>query len=422
MWRRTEDTIHEYDYNDKNELIYDDEEIRCVYDEDGRLIQLENTSFEYDEENRLTGSISDKYLTAYTYDEWGGRSSRTVNGVTEYYVPFRGNDLMVLDERGSPKEVCIPGFSPHPNTLRPIAIETEETIYAPIHDIQGNIVKLVDIFSREVICLEKPDPFARGLSKNAPVSCIFAGKHYDKEEGLIYFGDRYYSPKIRRWLTPDPEYQTADPYQYCFNNPLSYCDPDGRFVIVIPLVFGAITASEILTGAAIATATAWAGYELCKRADQLSDACQHWIDNKTRSKDLYPEYEIHYRHFSPSTTNYYDDGIFVTTMERNKKEEIDPRLPVDPEWENIGHSKKTENENYKTYESAGSLQKQVEKNQAPKSVDRIDRGRGPYEQDHIHFKDDHALNRDGTWKEGGRSLSNREKEWILKNGWELPEE
>lgn len=48
-------------------------------------------------------------------------------------------------------------------------------------------------------------------------------------------------------------------------------DPDGRFVIVIPLVFGALTISEILTATAIATATTWAGYELYKRADQISD-------------------------------------------------------------------------------------------------------------------------------------------------------
>ncbi len=37
--------------------------------------------------------------------------------------------------------------------LRPIAIETPDAIYAPIHDVQSNIVKLVDIKTREVTSL-----------------------------------------------------------------------------------------------------------------------------------------------------------------------------------------------------------------------------------------------------------------------------
>lgn len=65
------------------------------------------------------------------------------------------------------------------------------------------------------------------------------------------------------------------------------------------------------------------------------------------------------------------------------------------------------------------MQSQVEKNQAPKSVDRVDTA-SEREKPHIHFDDGSALNQDGTWKEKGRELTNKEKEWIEKNGWELP--
>ncbi len=46
-------------------------------------------------------------------------------------------------------------------------------------------------------------------------------------------------------------------------------------------------------------------------------------------------------------------------------------------------------------------------------VKRIDKANPPSDpQDHIHFLDGHALNRDGTWKHGkGRSLSKLEKEF-----------
>jgi tetratricopeptide (TPR) repeat protein len=70
--------------------------------------------------------------------------------------------------------------------------------------------------------------------------------------------------------------------------------------------------------------------------------------------------------------------------------------------------------------SAGKMHKQVERGQAPKSVDRVDRARFPHEKDQVHFKDGSAINKDGTWKHGGRKLTGAEKEWLIENGWKLP--
>jgi hypothetical protein len=66
------------------------------------------------------------------------------------------------------------------------------------------------------------------------------------------------------------------------------------------------------------------------------------------------------------------------------------------------------------------MQKQVERGQAPKSVDRVGKGRVPGEKDNVHFDDGSALNNDGTWKHGGRPLTNPEKLWLTENGWKLP--
>lgn len=42
---------------------------------------------------------------------------------------------------------------------------------------------------------------------------------------------------MRTWLTADPFLQDENHlYSYCFQNPLRYTDPDGRFTIVIPLI------------------------------------------------------------------------------------------------------------------------------------------------------------------------------------------
>jgi len=70
--------------------------------------------------------------------------------------------------------------------------------------------------------------------------------------------------------------------------------------------------------------------------------------------------------------------------------------------------------------SPNQMNQQAQKGQAPASVDRVDTPRFPHEQPHIEFKDGNALNIDGTWKHGGRALTNEEANWITSNGWSLP--
>jgi len=59
------------------------------------------------------------------------------------------------------------------------------------------------------------------------------GQRYDAELGLYYYKMRYYSPKIGRFLQPDPIGYTASDfnlYTYVLNNPLLYTDPSGLVV------------------------------------------------------------------------------------------------------------------------------------------------------------------------------------------------
>ena len=227
--KHVQDNIEKnYLYNDEGELIVEDPGQRFEYDALGNLLYSDGVDFSYDKKNRLIKAISQEYAIGYTYDDLGRRTSKTVNGEKEIYGHIGINEVAIFNSCGQLKELRIPGFSCHKDILRPIAIETKDAIYAPIHDIQGNIIKLIDIATREVIPLGLPDPFGRGLSKEAPTSWIFSGKYYDREVDLVYFGHRYYSPKLRKWLSPDPACQSVDLYQYCFNNPFSYFDPDGR--------------------------------------------------------------------------------------------------------------------------------------------------------------------------------------------------
>ena len=63
----------------------------------------------------------------------------------------------------------------------------------------------------------------------------YRGYFYDQETGFYYLQTRYYDPAVGRFLSPDnPDYLDylsfggLNLYAYCYNNPISYCDPSGH--------------------------------------------------------------------------------------------------------------------------------------------------------------------------------------------------
>jgi RHS repeat-associated protein len=63
----------------------------------------------------------------------------------------------------------------------------------------------------------------------------FSTKEYNSKSGLIYFGARYYDPKVGRWITRDPLGMVDGPNVYVFvrNNPVNWIDWLGLDVVVL---------------------------------------------------------------------------------------------------------------------------------------------------------------------------------------------
>jgi RHS repeat-associated protein len=85
--------------------------------------------------------------------------------------------------------------------------------------------------------------YQRNSTWNAPYT--FSGKEKDAETGYGYFGARYYDSGLSIWLSVDPrsdDFPGWSPYNYCFNNPKVYTDPDGEGPIgaVIGFVVGGL--------------------------------------------------------------------------------------------------------------------------------------------------------------------------------------
>ena len=115
-----------------------------------------------------------------------------------------------------------------------------------LHDLQrnlqGDVVALYDENGTRKVeyaydawgnCTIAGDTTNDALAHANPIR--YRGYYYDDDTGLYYLNARYYSPKWRRFISPDSTSYLATEsvnglnlYCYCGNNPVNYCDPSGQ--------------------------------------------------------------------------------------------------------------------------------------------------------------------------------------------------
>ena len=90
----------------------------------------------------------------------------------------------------------------------------------------------------------------------------YRGYYYDDNTNLYYLNARYYSPELRRFISPDdtayldPEMPNGlNLYCYCNNDPVNYADPSGHLSIAAILIGIAIGVTIGFAGTAIADYT-----------------------------------------------------------------------------------------------------------------------------------------------------------------------
>jgi RHS repeat-associated protein len=97
-------------------------------------------------------------------------------------------------------------------------------------------------------------PFGQTLTAAGDdlTSMQFSQKQVAPDSNIYYFGVRYYSPRIGRWLVPDPAGQGFSPYVYCGNNSLNMVDPNGALFGIDDLFFwGMVTYSGYQGGKSV---------------------------------------------------------------------------------------------------------------------------------------------------------------------------
>ncbi len=270
----------EYDYDALNELISEKGERERTYSYDSlgnrlkrdnspykindlnQVLEAEGRAFTFDSIGNLeTKTASEKIwnfqtnplghlvsvqdpnqtIITFTCDLNGKRLSKKVEAKGKKpkiyrYFYLGQTELGCLDEKGNIVELKVPSNPNDPESSLCIAIEIKKETYAPLYDLQGNIVCLIDPEQRKIVESYHYSAFGEEeimneRSKVVPDSAVgnpwrYRGKRVDQEIGLVYFGQRYYDPAVGRWISPDPIGSVDGPnlYRFCRNNPLKFID------------------------------------------------------------------------------------------------------------------------------------------------------------------------------------------------------
>ena len=214
------------------------------HDANGNLTSDANFAYQYDVQNRLTNVVrkADGVSTlANRYDGTGRRVEAVRETGTERYVYFPGSFLVlaVLDGSNNVKEVFthgpdLSGSLGGAGGIGGILAQTTGAAGPGTHylhpDAMGNVVMTTDA-SGQTSSTVHYGPFGRILARSGEFQSryLFSSKEWEAAAGLNYYGYRFYSPSLGRWISRDPieEAGGANIYVFVANNSLSLFDPLG---------------------------------------------------------------------------------------------------------------------------------------------------------------------------------------------------
>ncbi|MEQ5790809.1 hypothetical protein J4E06_07080 [Muricauda sp. NFXS6] len=237
-------TTDQYGFKDDIVGSIIDNSVDYQYDGNGNMISDTNkgiTDIEYNHMNLPTNIVTDTGNISYVYDAAGTKLQKTVgSSVTSYaggYVYSGSTTTETLQFLSQPKGYATPNgmggydyvyqYKDHLGNIRlsyaddpsnpgtPTIIE--ENNYYPFGLKHKGYNEVVSSYGNSVAQKWK-----------------FGGKEY--EDGLneaiatYDFGARNYDPALGRWMNIDPlaeQMRRHSPYNYAFNDPMRFVDPDG---------------------------------------------------------------------------------------------------------------------------------------------------------------------------------------------------
>ncbi|MFY9179891.1 MAG: RHS repeat-associated core domain-containing protein, partial [Venatoribacter sp.] len=346
------------------------------YDANGSLIKILNKesggteqSLSYNAQQRLSQFTQNGVTTTYTYDPTGVfRLSKTTAEGTTYYLYNQNGLAAEYDSNGNLQVEY--HFAPQAGWgMQPMFTRQHGQYFyyqldyrnAPVRiiDAGGNVHWQADYDDFGNATISKPDYSQVTNNLRLP------GQYADAESDYYYNLNRYYAPQLGRYLSEDPIGLDGgiNLYSYVNQSPFDYVDPTGENPAAA-YAYGRCVLQCKAVGAAVGAIT---GCDSPSVGDCALSCLNpmNWLGGGKGSKG--------------------------------------PKLGITG-----GKSKQSQ------------MNQQIYRGQAPRGIKRVDPGKVKGEQEHVHFDNGSALNKDGTWKHGGSNLTSKQKEWLKNNDWTLP--
>jgi RHS repeat-associated protein len=205
------------------------------------LTQDGTWTYVYDGENRLQKMSKSGQTLTFTYDYAGRRIRKLVTGMGAKEVKYLWSGWKLAAELAADGStvnrtfVWGPDFSDGRGQAGGAGsllaqIDSSGIAYA-VPDALGNIVGYAD-GNGAIVAAREFTPFGRVIaatssSPDYPIG--YSGQYTDEETGLVYYGLRYYSPRLGRFVNRDPIEEAGGNNLYAFvgNSPVNGWDVRG---------------------------------------------------------------------------------------------------------------------------------------------------------------------------------------------------
>jgi RHS repeat-associated protein len=231
-----------YSYNDLNHPSFvtnTSDGKTYTADTNGNMLTGAGRTFVWTPDNRVASVANASGTTTMTYDYTGARVKK-LGPLGQVLYPFAGYEIA---PDGTKTKFFRLGNELLASKQTPVSNPAKKVFYH--NDHLGGVNVISDINAARVQLTEY-DPWGKVSRSegNVDPENRFTGQKLDPENGLYYYGARYYDPELARFISPDPIVPSAgDPqshnrYSYVRNNPVKYIDPDGHSFL--SFLFGGI--------------------------------------------------------------------------------------------------------------------------------------------------------------------------------------
>ncbi|MBI5893622.1 MAG: RHS repeat protein [Deltaproteobacteria bacterium] len=196
--RLTEDQNHTYQYDNNGNLILKTHKITQAA-----------TTYQYDYENRLIkATMPNGAIAEYKYDPFGRRIQKKItdtSGIKTYTYTYDNEDIILEYLLQTPNsEPQTTRYIHGPGIDEPLAIQHSSADYYYHADTLGSIARMTDQ-NGNIVQTYKYDSFGNITASSILQPYAYTGREYDKETGFYYLRNRYYDPRIGRFISKRPD-------------------------------------------------------------------------------------------------------------------------------------------------------------------------------------------------------------------------